>query len=132
MAPGRSGPTNTGPISDERWLVGLRSFFSIAKAWSLSLDEQAKILGVGIDELSGLEDGRSQQANLQILRRVSHVLAIFKGINTLLPIESRADAWMRAPNAASIFQGQSAIQYITSGDEGALRNVREYVDSQLS
>ena len=112
--------------------AGLRTFFNIARVWRLSRDEILRILGVSDSSLldswmANQVDGTSPDT----LERVSNVLGIFKAINTLLPVPERADAWLRAPNAAPLFGGCSALDQITTGRLADLSAVRHYLDRQV-
>lgn len=114
---------------------GLRTFSNIADRWSLSEQEQMKILGV--ESRSTLHSWKSKaKARQQIklgrdtLERISYVLGIYKAINILLPIAERADRWMHAPNDAPIFGGKSALDRITSGNVSDLFIVRQYLDAE--
>lgn len=65
------------------------------------------------------------------LERISLLLGIFKGINTLLSSPDRADDWMRRPNNAPIFAGRSALEVLLSGELSDLYSVRRYLDAQV-
>ena len=69
-----------------------------------------------------------QQPNRDTLERVSHVLAIYRAIHTLLPSNERADSWIRSSNAALPFSGRAPIDLNV---EGQLVAVRAYLASQL-
>jgi hypothetical protein len=111
--------------------AGLRTFFNIARAWCVTSDEMMRILGVaGQSLLDRRMTGQVAEAGPDI-RRVSNLLGIFKAINTLLPVPEGADAWLRAPNSAPQFEGQSAIDRMTDGNLSDLSAVRQYLDGQL-
>jgi hypothetical protein len=121
----------TEPTSD---LGGpaLRSFFRLAAAWSLTEHEQLRLLGLASrSTLHAWKAGRVKRIGRDTVERVSYLLGIFKAINTLLPDDQRADAWLRAPNAAPIFGGRSALDRMTAGNVGDLYAVRQYLDAQL-
>lgn len=101
--------------------AGLRAFRNIAATWQLTEAEQAALLGRGEDG-GGADD---------LLLRLSYVLGIFKAINTLLPDPVRADEWLRKPNAAPLFNGRSAIDFMSSGGADDLAAVRAYLDAEL-
>ncbi|GLR48146.1 antitoxin Xre-like helix-turn-helix domain-containing protein [Sphingomonas astaxanthinifaciens] len=110
----------------------LRTFFNVAEAWGLSDEEQMRILGIEArSTLQRWRNGRVQILRRDTVERISYVFGIYKAINILLPERSRADGWMRRPDRAPLFAGQSAIQRMTAGNVGDLYVVRQYLDSQL-
>jgi hypothetical protein len=124
---------NLGPLRDiaggaELTATALRVFYGIADAWKLSEQEQASLLGLS----HRLDAGQVPDVGSETIQRISYMLGIFSAINTLLPIPERADAWMRAPNAAPPFLGRSALEFMVTGDVSDLQLVRKYLDSQLA
>ena len=119
-------------IDEPKAKVGLKAFFNIAKAWRLSEDDEAAILGQPDREvLRAWKDGKGPEAGEETVLRISYVLGIFKAINILLPIPARADAWISKPNKARIFGGRSARDRMTDGDIEDLKANRQYLDAQL-
>lgn len=111
--------------------ASLRTFFNIASRWKLSEAEQMNILGLNNrSTLQKWKAGKVQKLSRDTLERISYVFGIFKAIGILLPIPERADAWMRAPNSASIFNGTSALDRMTRGHVSDLYVVRQYLDAQ--
>lgn len=109
----------------------LRAFFGLAKAWTLSEQEQMKLLGLASrSTLHSWKAGRVTKVSRDTIERVSYLLGIFKAINILLPDQTRADAWMRVSNKAPLFGGRSALDRMTSGNIGDLYVVRQYLDAQ--
>lgn len=117
---------------DHQAKVGLKAFFNIAKAWGLSEDDEAAILGQPDREaLCAWKDGKGPEVAEETMLRISYVLGIFKAINILLPIRERADAWISKSNTAPIFGGRSARDRMTDGDIEDLKAVRQYLDAEL-
>ena len=109
----------------------LDTVFNIAKAWGLSEDEEAAILGQPDREaLRAWKEESGPEIGEETKLRMSYVLGIFRAINTLLPIPERADAWMRKPNKAPIFGGRSALDRMTDGEIEDLKIVRQYLDAE--
>ncbi len=107
----------------------LRTFFRIADAWRLSENEQMRILG--LDSRSTLQNWKRGAVSVipkDALERISYVMGIYKGLQTLLP--QTADEWVRKPNKAQIFGGKSALDRMVSGNVADLYVVRQYVDGQ--
>ncbi|MBV8149116.1 MAG: DUF2384 domain-containing protein [Candidatus Eremiobacteraeota bacterium] len=122
------------PPADVRRVAptALRAFERLADAWELSNDERRRLLG-DLPSSTYFKYRRAPEAarlNRDTLERISHLLGIFKSINVLLPRKESADAWIRRPNAASLFKGRSALDYILSGGFAALVDVRRYLDTQ--
>ncbi|MBY6013593.1 MbcA/ParS/Xre antitoxin family protein [Qipengyuania gaetbuli] len=109
----------------------LDAVFKIARAWGLSEHEEAVILGQPDHEaLRAWKDGKGPEIDKETVLRMSYVLGIFRAINTLLPIPERADAWIRKPNKAPIFDGRSALDRMTDGAIEDLKIVRQYLDAE--
>lgn len=124
-------PTLTSSARRDLTGPALRTFFRIAETWSLSADEQARLLGLSdVRTLQRWRRGGVSRLSRDTLERISYVFGIFKAINMLLPRPERADAWMRAPNSAPLFRGRSALERMTAGNVGDLYAVRQYLDGE--
>jgi len=64
------------------------------------------------------------------LERLSYLLGIYKSLQILLPDTRAADAWVRQPNSAPPFGGNSALERMLSGQVADLYVVRQYLDAQ--
>jgi len=109
----------------------LRAFFRIAAAWKLSARQERVLLG-SPPESTFFKWKKAQQGNLSrdVLERISYVIGIYKSLQILFPDNARADEWISRPNSAPLFQGQSALQRMLSGNVGDLFVVRQYLDAQ--
>ena len=109
----------------------LRAFFRIAAAWKLGARQERVLLG-NPPESTFFKWKKAQQGNLprDVLERISYVLGIYKSLQVLFPDAARADEWISRPNSAPLFQGQSALQRMLSGNVGDLFVVRQYLDAQ--
>lgn len=109
----------------------LRTFFNLAREWSLTEQEQMKLLGLtSRTTFQNWEAGGVSEVSRDTLERISHLLGIYKAINILLPDRECANAWMRAPNKAHLFDGMSAIGRMISSNLNDLILVRQYLDAQ--
>lgn len=108
----------------------LRTFFSIARRWKLTDQEQMAVLNVGRQHLDHARAGRASEADAETIQRISHVLGIFRAINILLPVPDRADGWVRAANKAPTFGGRRPVDLIASGSLSDLQQVLRYLDAQ--
>ncbi len=109
----------------------LRTFFRIADLWALSVEEQMTLLGT-TSRSTFFKWKRAKDVTLpkDTLERISYILGIYKALQVLLPDEQAADAWIRKPNAAPPFGGQSALDRMLSGYVSDLYVVRQYLDAQ--
>lgn len=112
--------------------AGLRAFFNIARDWGLSTDEQMVLLGAPGRSTFFKWKSAPESADLKrdTLERVSTLLGIYKALQILLPSAGVADAWVRKPNAAPLFAGQSALSRMLGGNVADLVVVRQYLDAQ--
>jgi len=110
----------------------LKTYFKITDAWELSNEQSMKILG--LDSKSTFfkwkGDYESARLNRDKLERLSYIFGIYKALQLLLPKPESADAWIKRPNTAVPFNGQSALDRMLSGHVADLYIVRQYLDSQ--
>lgn len=66
----------------------------------------------------------------ETIDRISHFLAIYKVLHSLLP-ESQADGWVRRPNTGEPFAGTPALERMLQGHLDDLIATREYLEGQL-
>ena len=109
----------------------LRSFFRLAEYWKLRIAEQRKLLG-DPPESTFYKWKRQQEGSLSrdTIERISYLLGIWKSLQILFPDPAQADAWLRQPNQAALFGGDSALQRMLSGNVADLYVVRQYLDAQ--
>ncbi|WP_428507675.1 antitoxin Xre-like helix-turn-helix domain-containing protein [Roseateles sp.] len=111
--------------------AALRTFFRIAQAWGLSNEEQQRLLGCGRTTFYDWKAGRIKSGlDAATLERLSHVFGIYAGLQILLPIPERADAWIKKANSAPLFGGASALARMLGGQVSDLFVVRQYLDAQ--
>jgi hypothetical protein len=118
---------------DRKGLSGpaLRTFFRIADLWSLSAAEQMTLLGVTArSTFFKWKKDPSAVLPKDTLERISYILGVYRALQILLPDEKAADAWVKRPNAAPVFGGDSALDRMLSGQVADLYVVRQYLDAQ--
>ncbi|MDE2402797.1 MAG: DUF2384 domain-containing protein [Burkholderiales bacterium] len=124
---------NTPPASSVQQMgaAGLRAFARIAQAWGLSIDEQLCLLGEPPRStyFSWRKSPDAARVPRDTLERLSNLLGIYKSLQILLPDAHAADNWVRQPNTAVIFGGQSALDRMLAGNVSDLNLVRRYLDS---
>ncbi len=111
--------------------AALRTFWRIAEAWQLDATEQATLLGVGRSTLYQWKQGKvGHGLDRHVLERLSYLFGIYAALQILLPAAEQADRWVRQPNTAPLFGGQSALQRMLGGQVADLYVVRHYLDAQ--
>jgi len=114
--------------------AALNTFLNIVNAWGLSQTEAMTLLGYGDNTRSTYFKWKREPASVKLpkekLERLSYVFGIYKAIQVLLPNPSSADAWVKKPNTAPIFNGESALSRMLSGNVADLYVVRRYLDSE--
>lgn len=111
-------------------LAALRAFFRIARAWQLSVGDQAVLLGADVHELVRWRlDPVTAVLSQDASARLRYILDIDAALQDLLPVQERADAWARQPNKAPLFRGGSALDRMLNGRLDDLKNVADYLAS---
>ena len=132
--PQPSHAINTPPQPSTRDLsaAGLRAFFNIARDWNLNTEEQMVLLGAPGRSTFFKWKSTPESADLKrdTLERLSYLLGIYKALQVLLPATAAADAWIKKPNDAPLFAGQSALARMLGGNVADLVAVRQYLDAR--
>ena len=110
--------------------AGLKAFFNIMQAWKIK-DSEARVL-LGSPARSTFYKWKADP-NVTLphdtLERISYILGIYKALQILLQSNEASDAWVKKPNNAPIFNGQSALQRMLSGNMADLFVTRQYLDA---
>ena len=108
--------------------AAIEVFQGLADLWQLSTDDQLLLLGSPGRStfFKWKKDGGTLPRDT--IERVSHLLAIHKALEILLPDPRAADGWLRRSN--SQFNGQSALDVMRGGQVIDIYRVRQYVDAQ--
>ncbi|MDX2464432.1 MAG: MbcA/ParS/Xre antitoxin family protein [Porticoccus sp.] len=126
--------TKRSPQLDPRRIgsVALQAFFNLSGHWNLSVAEERTLLGAPPESTfyKWKSEKTAGRLSHDTLERISYLLGIFKGLNILLPSPRAADEWVRKPNAALLFNGQSALERMLAGSLVDLADVRRYLDAQ--
>lgn len=113
--------------------AALRTVFNIADSWQLSSRETRILLGSPPEStFYKWKSGKVGVVSRDLLERVSYLLGIYKALQLLLPAPSAADAWIKRPNDAPLFNGKSALEVMLSGNVADLYLVRQYLDGERS
>lgn len=108
--------------------VPMTAFQKLADVWDLSTEHQLKLLGSPPRStfFKWKKDGGSLPNDTE--ERVSHLLAIYKALQILVPDAGQSDAWIKKPNA--YFRGVSALDVMLNGQVVDILKVRQYLDVQ--
>lgn len=122
------------PATKERTRImssaGLKAFFNIMKAWGVG-DAQAQVL-LGSPARSTFYKWKANPDVVlphDTLERISYILGIYKALQILLQTPDAADAWVKRPNDAPMFNGKSALERMLSGHMADLYVTRQYLDA---
>ncbi len=120
------------PDSTHIATAALQAFFNLSRHWQLSAKEERTLLGEPPESTfyRWKSDKTASRLSRDTLERVSYLLGIYKALNILLPSAHAADEWVRKPNAASLFNGQRALDRMLAGSLIDLADVRRYLDAQ--
>ena len=86
--------------------AAMEAFQGLADLWQLSTEDQLLLLGApGLSTFfKWKKDGGSLPRDT--VERISHLLAIHKALEILLPETRAADGWIRRPNAQDVYKRQ--------------------------
>jgi hypothetical protein len=108
-----------------------RTFQRIAEAWKLTPEQQMGLLGIA--SRSTFYKWRKEppeRLSPDLLERFSYLFGIYKNLQILLPDEVAADEWLHRSNLHPLFNGQSALDRMLSGQVADLYLVRKYLDGE--
>ena len=118
------------PTTPDSGRVALKFFFNLMERWDCSVAEQRTLLG-GIGQTTYYKYRKTPPARLprDPLERISYLMGIHKALRLLFSNNpQRAYEWVRKPNSAAPFNGQSALDYMLQGRVMDLADVRRYLD----
>lgn len=126
--------TQTQSVYTSRQMAGsaIRTFFNVAEAWKLTTEQQRELLGEipRSTFFKWKKEADAPSLPKDTLERISYILGIYKALQILLPRAEQADTWIKRPNTAPFFAGQSALDRMLSGNVSDLFMVRQYLDAQ--
>ena len=112
--------------------AALQAFFNLSARWGLSAAQEQILLGSPPEStfFKWKAERTARRLGRDVLERISYLLGIAKALNILLPSPRVADEWVKKPNAAPLFHGQSALERMLGGSLVDLADVRRYLDAQ--
>lgn len=117
--------------SDRKRLTpaALEAMRRLAKAWDLTGDQTAALLGVSTSTWDRIrKGGAGTNLSQDQLMRVSALIGIFKGLH-LLFADNMADRWPRLRNNGPLFANRSPIEAMIEGGIPRMIEVRRYTDA---
>jgi uncharacterized protein (DUF2384 family) len=119
-------PSQRTPSESSQSALAL--FFALAEKWSLTTDQQIRLLGAPARSTFFKWKKEGGLISEDTFERISHLLSIYKALQILFPDPDRADAWLRRPN--KYFEDYSALDMMLGGKLSDIYRVRLYVDAQ--
>lgn len=117
-----SPPANASPS------LALDVFFKLAEAWKLTIDQQITLLGAPARSTFYKWKKEGGLLSTDTEDRVSHLAAIYKALQIVVPDPHAADTWIEKPNR--YFGGRSALDVMLGGKLTDIYAVRMYLDAQ--
>jgi hypothetical protein len=110
--------------------AGLRAFSRVADQWDLSAKQRMTLLGASPSTYhKWMHDPNRAHPSRDTIERISHVLGIYAALKILLPNIKAANTWIRKPNTAPLFGGNTALSRMLAGNVSDLYIVRQYLDA---
>ena len=120
------------PVHDPARIASaaLQGFFNLAQRWGLTAAQERTLLGSPPEStfFKWKAERTARRLGRDVLDRISYLLGIYKALNILLPSPRAADEWVRKPNAAPLFEGQSALDRMLGGSVVDIADVRRYLE----
>jgi uncharacterized protein (DUF2384 family) len=107
--------------------VALTAIERIGDRWGLRKQDLPALLGRKPRTVRAWFERPPAALDLDVLERISHVLAIYNDLHLLFEDAEFADSWVQRPNAA--FDGARPVEALLSGSFTTLVNVRNYLDA---
>lgn len=124
---------HTQPQHDPKKIAcaALQAFFSLSDRWGLHAKEERTLLGEPAEStfFNWKASKSASKLNRDTLERISYLMGIYKALNILLPSEQAANEWLKKPNDAPLFGGESALNRMLGGNVNDLADVRRYLDA---
>ena len=109
--------------------VALQAFFQIAEQWRIREVDACRLLGgVSKSAYRALGKGKSRTLSAEMIRRISHLIGIFEGLNIQFG-EKLAHEWMQLPNTNVLFGGATPLDYLMKGDLSSFANVKKHLQA---
>ena len=109
--------------------AALEALRSLARAWRLSGQEAADLLGVSISTWERIRAGNWKQSLTQDqFMRASALVGIFKALH-LLFVDEMADRWIKLRNSGPLFVNRTPVEAMREDGIPGMLEIRRYVDA---
>lgn len=109
--------------------VAMRIFDMVAKAWELSTEENAKLLGrreVKIEEWRVSPDSMPWE----VIERIMLLTSAHRALAIYLDGHDGASAWLRTATASPPFRAETALRYLMDAGMPGIRILRDYLEAE--
>lgn len=130
-APRRAGPQTFALAADRDRLTpaAVEALRNLARAWKLTGDEAAALVGVSPTTWDRIAAGTWRGSFTQDqFTRISALVGVFKGLH-LLFVDDMSDRWPRLRNSGPLFAGFSPVEAMIDGGIPTMLDVRRHVDA---
>jgi len=117
-------PENLNPLETDEALL-LSAFRKVAAALTLSIHDQAALLGIGPSTLKTWKTTPGRDTDK--LDRMALFVGSFDLAGQAFPGERGAEGWFRRPNTESIFDGKAPLDLLLRGRFEALLRTYDYL-----
>lgn len=125
--------TQAQPQKDPKRIASaaLQVFFNLSEKWGLQAKEERLLLGDPAESTfyAWKAERAASKLSRDTLERISYLMGIYKALNILLPNEQAANEWLKKPNEAPMFSGDTALNRMLAGNVSDLADVRRYLDA---
>ena len=109
----------------------LRTFFNVARAWQLTVEEARGLLGwPAPSTFHKYKGGDHGTLSYDTLTRLSLVLGIYKSLQILYPEAPLADGWVKMPNTNPLFAGRPPLTLMIDAGLDGIARVRRLLDGR--
>jgi hypothetical protein len=110
--------------------AAVKGLLRVASHWKLRDEDTRDLLGgMSSGSFYAMKSRASKNLDEDQLTRISLLIGIYKALNILYS-PRLADAWIKLPNANSMFGGDSPLNYIRRGGIPALLRIRQLLDAR--
>ncbi|MGB1199546.1 MAG: DUF2384 domain-containing protein [Thalassotalea sp.] len=112
--------------------IAIKLFFYIMKEWNV--DEPAQYILLGNPSMDSFHYWQEPHDFIELpqdtLLRISYCVNIYKILHTIFTNKVQANAWVSKINIT--FQKKTALDRMISGDINSLKEINQYLSSQLT
>lgn len=123
--------TNHTHFSEQDAVVALKAVINILDKWQCSPEQKAILLGIKRSTYYKYSSNpTSAKIDINLTERLSYILNIHAALRILFSDPNSVYSWVRKPNSAPLFNGQSALDLMLHGKVVDLADVSRYLNAQ--